>query len=58
MNGFSGSDLQSFLKGFKSINLERPIFATVTPTSKTWSFKTLINELIKEHNIMKNRNKK
>jgi hypothetical protein len=57
MNGFSGSDLQAFLKGFKDTGLERPIFATVTPVSKNWPFKTLINELIKEHEMMKNRTK-
>ncbi|NLM13518.1 MAG: DUF3783 domain-containing protein [Epulopiscium sp.] len=54
MNGFSGSDLQMFLKGFKDTGLERPIFATVTPVSKKWSFKILLTELIKEHEIMKN----
>lgn len=53
MNGFSGSDLQAFLKGFKNTGLERPIFATVTPTSKQWTFKKLMNELIIEHEMMK-----
>ncbi|NLK97449.1 DUF3783 domain-containing protein [Defluviitalea saccharophila] len=57
MNGFSGSDLQAFLRGFKNTGLERPIFATVTPVSKVWPFKLLINELIKEHEMMKNRTK-
>ncbi|NLZ73475.1 MAG: DUF3783 domain-containing protein [Bacteroidales bacterium] len=57
MNGFSGNDLQGFLKNFKNTGLDRPIFATVTPISKQWTFKALINELIKEHEIMKNRRK-
>lgn len=53
MNGFSGKDIQSFLKNFNHTELERPIFATVTPISKKWTIKALINELLEEHKIMK-----
>ncbi|WP_058484860.1 DUF3783 domain-containing protein [Defluviitalea phaphyphila] len=57
MNGFSGSELQSFLKNFKDTKLERPIFATVTPISRTWKFKNLIKELQKEHKMMTKKKK-
>lgn len=53
MNGFSGNDLQVFLKNFKNTGLARPIFATVTPISRKWTFEKLIKELIKEHEMMK-----
>lgn len=48
LNAFSGQKLHTFLENFKRTGIKRPLIATVTPTSITWTFRELIEELQKE----------
>ncbi|MDN5304312.1 MAG: hypothetical protein PWP46_1196 [Fusobacteriaceae bacterium] len=52
-NAVSDKELNEFISKFKLLNLPRPLFAVVTPTSKKWKFIELINELIKEREEFK-----
>ena len=53
-NAVSQFELNKFVKGFKELGLERPLFAMVTPTSGTWKFKDLLKELESEREALKN----
>ena len=48
LNAVSDFELNNFIGNFKSNNLKRPLFAVVTETSLNWSFKRLVEDLLKE----------
>lgn len=48
INGFSGQKLHVFLENFKRTGLTRPLIATTTETSLTWTFRELVSELNRE----------
>lgn len=48
LNAVSNYELNSFVQQFGSLQLPRPLFATVTPTSIDWKFKRLIQDLKEE----------
>lgn len=52
LNAFSGQRLHTFLGNFKRTGLTRPLMATVTPKSITWTFMALILELQKEREVI------
>lgn len=52
-NGTSQYELQQFLNQIMNISKDRPLIAMVTPTSKDWTFKSLIKELKEERKAMK-----
>ncbi|TDT67340.1 uncharacterized protein DUF3783 [Hypnocyclicus thermotrophus] len=52
-NAVSDKELNEFISKFKLLNLQRPLFAVVTPTSKSWKFIDLITELMKEREEFK-----
>jgi len=56
INAFSGQRLHTFLGNFKRIGLQRPLMATVTPTSLNWTVLELISELQKEREAIKKNN--
>lgn len=49
ISGYSQQELHMFLQNLKTLNVHRPIMATVTPTSKKWAFGNLVKELMLEH---------
>ncbi|MEK6835409.1 MAG: DUF3783 domain-containing protein [Nanoarchaeota archaeon] len=53
LNGFSDSQLNSFIDFYKKSNLPKAIFATVTKISKEFKVKDLLKELKKERRMMK-----
>ncbi|OQY08280.1 MAG: hypothetical protein B6I28_04905 [Fusobacteriia bacterium 4572_132] len=54
-NSVSDKELNTFINNFKVLNLSRPLFAVVTPTSAKWKFKELVSELLKEKKAFENR---
>ncbi|GAU07832.1 DUF3783 domain-containing protein [Desulfoplanes formicivorans] len=52
MGGLLEHELHAFMKIYKSIELPRPIWATLTPVSATWSLTDLLTELTREHQAM------
>lgn len=58
MSGFYESQLHELLRLYKETNLERPLWASVTPISENWKLKDLLSELQSEHDMMKEMQKK
>ena len=56
INAFSGQKLHTFLGNFKRTGLQRPLIATVTPTSLNWTILELISELQKEREAIAKNN--
>ena len=56
MNAFSGQKLHTFLGNFKRTGLQRPLMATVTPTSLNWTVLELVSELQKERQAIAKNN--
>lgn len=56
MNAFSGQKLHAFLGNFKRTGLQRPLIATVTPTSLNWTVLELVSELQKERQAIAKNN--
>lgn len=54
-NAVSNYELHSFIEHFNELNIEKPLYAVVTPTSINWNLGDLIEELIRER-INHNRN--
>jgi hypothetical protein len=52
MGGLLEHELHAFMKIYKSLQLPRPIWATLTPISATWSLGDLLTELTREHQTM------
>jgi hypothetical protein len=55
MAGLLEHELHSFMQFYKTLSLPRPVWATLTPTSATWSLKDLLEELTLEHQALQNR---
>ena len=53
LSGFSDEELHNFIDFYKLGNLPKPIFASVTKNNKEFKLGNLINELKKEHKLMK-----
>ena len=49
ISGYSQQELHKLLQILKTLTIQRPIMATVTPTSKKWAFGDLVKELMQEH---------
>ena len=48
LNAVSNAELNQFVHNFKTLNLPRPLFAMVTPTSINWKFHDLVDDLLEE----------
>lgn len=58
-NAVSEFELNQFVHNYRSLQLPRPLFAMVTPTSREWSFQTLVKDLQEERAMFeKMRNQK
>lgn len=47
-NAVTNGELNQFVREFRSLNLPRPLFAMVTPTSINWKFADLVDDLLEE----------
>lgn len=48
MSGFLELELQLFMSAYRRADLPRPMWATLTPTSKDWTMQKLLTELAAE----------
>jgi hypothetical protein len=55
MSGISQMELHLLMSGCRKSGMRQPLWATLTPTSETWSIQNLLKELAAEHEAMKNR---
>ena len=53
MSGLSEKQLHALMDSYREASLPRPHWASVTPTSETWSIKKLLIELLKESEAMR-----
>lgn len=52
MSGLTEKELHLLMNGYRATDLARPFWATVTPTSETWTIKALLSELVEERKAM------
>lgn len=55
MSGISQKELHILMAGCRKSGMQQPLWATLTPTSKTWPIQNLLKELAAEHAAMKKR---
>jgi len=56
MSGITQNELHLLMAGCRKSGMQQPLWATLTPTSETWSLRDLLKELAAEHRAMqKNR---
>ena len=55
MAGITKNELHRLMVGCRQAEMKPPLWATLTPTSETWSIKDLLNELAAEHRAMQNK---
>ena len=48
MSGLTEKEFHRTMKTYKKLNLAKPLWATLTPTSKNWTVEALISELNSE----------
>jgi hypothetical protein len=57
MSGITEKELHQILSAYKGCGLPRPLWATLTPFSETWTLSSLLEELQKERIAMEEKNK-
>lgn len=55
MSGLSQKELHSLMAAYREAGLVRQLWATLTPTSETWTLKALLIELLAEAEAMSKR---
>ena len=55
MSGITQNELHSLMAGCRQSGMQQPLWATLTPTSETWSIRDLLKELVAEHRAMQER---
>jgi hypothetical protein len=59
MSGLENKQILQIMKTIKNLeDIPEIVFASTTPTNVEWKLKDLINEVNKEHEMMKIKNKK
>ncbi|MFU8780786.1 MAG: DUF3783 domain-containing protein [Kiritimatiellia bacterium] len=53
MSGLEERQLNNLMRGYREAGFERPLWASVTPTSQAWTVKYLLVELLKEREAMR-----
>ncbi len=53
LSGFTENELRRLLSAYRTEKTARPLMATLTPTSNTWTVQTLLTELGREAEAMK-----
>jgi hypothetical protein len=52
MAGITQNEMHMLMTGCRKSKMKQTLWATLTPTSETWSIKSLLNELAAEHKAM------
>jgi len=52
MSGITQNELHLLMSGCRRSGMQQPLWATLTPTSETWSIQNLLKELAAEHRAM------
>ena len=55
MCGLTQKELHILMSGSREAGMKPPLWATLTPTSETWTVQDLLKELVAEHEAMKRR---
>ncbi len=55
MSGITQNELHLLMSGCRQAGMKQALWATLTPTSETWSLKNLLRELDAEHRAMQAR---
>ncbi|CAB1063066.1 hypothetical protein D1BOALGB6SA_7849 [Olavius sp. associated proteobacterium Delta 1] len=55
MSGITQNELHILMAGCRKSGMQQLLWATLTPTSETWSIQNLLNELAAEHRAMQER---
>ena len=53
MSGVTQNELHLLMSGSRQAGMKPPLWATLTPTSETWTVQDLLKELAAEHQAMK-----
>ena len=55
VSGFTENELRRLLAAYRTGGIPRPFMATLTPTSEAWTVRFLLDELSREAEAMKNK---
>lgn len=55
MAGITQNELHRLMVGCRKAEMKPPLWATLTPTSETWTIEDLLKELAAEHRAMQNK---
>ena len=55
MAGITQSEMHRLMTGCRQSKMKQTLWATLTPTSETWTIQSLLNELATEHAAMQKR---
>jgi len=55
MCGLTQNELHLLMSGSRQAGMKPPLWATLTPTSETWTVRDLLKELAAEHEVMQQR---
>jgi hypothetical protein len=55
MAGITQSEMHGLMSGCRQAQMKPPLWATLTPTSETWTIRSLLDELAAEHEAMQQR---
>ena len=53
MCGLTQNELHLLMSGSREAGMKPPLWATLTPTSETWTIQELLKELVAEHQAMR-----
>jgi hypothetical protein len=57
MSGFTQNEVHKIMVAYRQAGLPAQLWATLTPLSENWLLADLLNELVKENQLIKERNK-
>ncbi len=55
MAGITQSEMHGLMSGCRKSRMKETLWATLTPTSETWTIQSLLEELAAEHEVMQRR---
>ena len=57
MAGITQNEMHRLMTGCRESKMKPTLWATLTPTSETWTIQSLLKELVAEHQAMQKRNR-
>jgi hypothetical protein len=58
MAGITQNEMHRLMTGCRQAKMKQTLWATLTPTSETWTIQSLLNELAAEHALMQKKNQR